>query len=383
MSTTAVRLGWNPYIGDGFAAMTGYFTQSDAWLLDADEEEIQVIGTVCWADGGSHTFGTSGSKIGWLAGASISFGVVAVLTIGIKKSSTIDASNGPPGRATIGAAAFDVSVGLVGGVDTISSTTWRDDAMTAGTPFTLAHGDMAAVCFHLDVTSGTQSIKVRAAATGATFNLPAATLVTSGPTYTAQTNFPNFIITADDGTLGWIESSIVNSAVGSEAIGNTNLYGNIIQVDAPVTIDAVRGMFTVSGTTAFDFGIWSDPLGTPAAVSGANVSVNPRNLSGATLRFLTVVLPTPLALTAGTNYALAVKQNSASSLTVQWSDVNATGEWVANGIGPEVYAAKSTAGGAFAAQNSSKRRAAFWFRVSAIDSGVAGNANILRGSVVA
>ena len=94
----------------------------------------------------------------WLSGASIAFIATANLRIGVKKAASISTSAGPPARATAGAAAFDVYTDLVGGADTIASTTWRDEAMVSGTPFSVVNGDLIAIGFHLDITSGRQSV---------------------------------------------------------------------------------------------------------------------------------------------------------------------------------------------------------------------------------
>lgn len=347
---------------------------SDNGLLDADEEEFQMIGRIYLAAGsGTKTFGTSGSKVGWLPGASITFQATANCRVGVKKSSTVDAANGPPARATIGAAAFDVYDDLVGGTDTITSTTWREDAMSAGTPFSVTHGDLLAVCFHLDITSNTQSIKVRCGAGPGGFqnNLPTTTLVTSGPTYTAQTVAPNFVLTFDDGTLGWFDLCYPFSAATTEAIGNTNWYGNIFTPWAPITVDAILAQVAISGTTNFDFGVVSTPLGTPAFISGGSVSIDPQIIGRAATGYSTLVIPLPseLTLTAATDYAVAIKQNSATDLSIQHYSVDATAHLQAAGLDSTCYAAKSTAGGAFAAQNSGKRRAWMHVRVSGTDAG--------------
>lgn len=209
--------------------------------LDADEEEYQIIGDVHIDGGGSKTFGTSGSQIGWLPGATITFLAGSTLRVGVKKAASIDMANGPAARATIGAAAFDVYDDLVGGTDTITSTTWRNDAMSAGTPFTVTHGDLIAVCFHLDTASGTPNVKVRNGTTATTLSFPATTLVTSGPTYTNQGQLPNIIIVFDDGTLGWITPTVVFSVAdaSSATIGNGNIFGNIFRVPSSRKVDAL------------------------------------------------------------------------------------------------------------------------------------------------
>jgi hypothetical protein len=360
---------WLPTLPQSWGTVTQYVTVSDSLTLDADEEEAQLFGRVYLAAGsGSKTFGTGGSKIGWLPGASITFAANSTLRVGIKKASTIDIANGPAARATIGAAAFDVYDDLVGGTDTITATTWREDTMSAGTPFAVSHGDLVSICFHLDTTSGTPSVKVRANTfTQASF--PVSTLVTSGPTYSVA-NSPIAVITFDDGTIGWLEGAFVHSGVSSEAIGNTNLYGNIIRLPFAAKVDAIATLMVSAGTTDWDFGFYSTPLGTPAAMSGGVVAVDPQ-VTGSTRSFV-MPLASEITLAPGTDYALAVKQNSATGLTVLTHDVDNVAHFQANGLDSTCYAAKSTAGASFSAQNSSKRRSAVFFRVSQIDTGKPG-----------
>src|SRR5262245_55785804 len=176
---------WVPMLPHGFTH-TNALVATDSLQLDADEEEAQVIGSVMTADGLPHIFGTAGSVVGWLPGSGVAFATGATLRVGLKQASRIDLTAGPPGRATLGAAAFDVVKTLVGGTDTIAGTTWRNDAMATGTPFTITPGDLVAACFHLDVTSGTPNVRVRQASVTSSANVPTVTLVTAGPTYTTQ-----------------------------------------------------------------------------------------------------------------------------------------------------------------------------------------------------
>jgi hypothetical protein len=339
-------------------------------VLDADEEEFQVIGHMRWADRGNHTFGTS-SSIGWIAGASTTFAddgaTDPTLRVGVKKASSIDLTTGQPARATIGGAAFDVYDDLIGGTDTITSAAWRTDTMSAGTPFTLNNGDQVAVCLWLDKPgAGSQSVKVRVGSASQQ-SYPCITLVTSGPTYTAQTHVPIFVLTADDGTIGWIAgSTVVSATTASETIGDTNLYGNIWTPIFNCTVDALQltGNLGASITNP-DFGIWSDPLGTPTPMSNGTVSLDLQTIN--TLRNAFIQLPSEVPLSQGVPYAMAVKQNSSTAVATAYYDVNATAHFQINGLDENYYAAKSTAGGAFAAANSGKRRANILFRVSQID----------------
>lgn len=359
-------------------AITDSVTTSDNALLDADEEEVQFIGRVCLAAGsGSKTFGTSGSSISWLPGASITFAADApnnpTLTVGIKKSTTIDTTTGNPVRATIGAAAFDVSKALVGGTDTITSTTWREDSMASGSGFTVAQGDILAVCFHLDKPgAAAQSIKVRVNRPGSSanaFNFPATTLITSGPTFVAQSGLPNIIIKFDDGTLGWLDSSYVMSSNNSEAVGNGNIYGNVFTFPFACVVDAISALVSVAGTTNPDIGLWSDPNGTPTAMTNGTLNFDPQTAATTALRSMTFPLPAEVTLSANTAYAVGIKQNAATGMTVCYSDFAAAGHMQANGLDSTCYAAKSTGGAAFSAQNSGLRRSMFSVRISQLDSG--------------
>ena len=356
---------------------------SDSALLDADEEEVQFIGRVHIDGGGSKTFGTSGSKVDWLPGASITFASGSTLTVGVKKASSISSSAGPAARATIGAAAFDVYKALVGGTDTITSTTWRSDAMASGTPYTVADGDMIAICFHLDTTSGTPSVKVRSASNNGAFAGPTSTLVTSGPTYTSQAFDINVLLTFDDGTLGWIKGGTVIRSVfdaASSNIGNGNINGNVFQVPFSCKVDAIAAL--VSATGDFDMQLYSTPLGTPSLIEGISIDANQVSTSSARLYY--GQLTTPRTLTINTDYAVGIKQTTATGVTVHQYDVNSAAHFKPNGMGAECYAAISTAGATFSAQNSGKRRYLIWAHVCALDDGAGGGglaANPIRGFI--
>ena len=88
-------------------------------VLDAHEEEFQVFANVTIAGGGTKTFGTAGSRLGWHVGVGpITFATGATLRVGVKQASKMDlVASASPARATLGAAAFDVATDLVGGVD--------------------------------------------------------------------------------------------------------------------------------------------------------------------------------------------------------------------------------------------------------------------------
>lgn len=362
---------WLPIISKGLDGLPVVVSQDTA-LLDADEEEFQMIGTVHIDGGGSKTFGTSGSKIAWLPGASITFLSGSTVRVGVKKSTTIDSSAGPASRATIGAAAFDVYDDLVGGTDTITSTTWREDAMSAGTPFTVADGDEICIAWHLDTSSGSPSVKIRTGILASASNFATATLVTSGPTYTTGAHLANFILVFDDGTIGWIEPTypFTVAETVSGTIGNGNIFGNVFRVPFKCKVDAIAAaVFVAANTSNFALELYSTPLGTPALIESVAHDSNKLSVLSSA-RLVQKRLTTPRELTVGTDYAVGVKQTTAGAITILQRDVDNAAHFKASGLGAECYAANSTAAATFAAQNSGKRRYNVWVRLSALDDGV-------------
>src|SRR5262245_22267032 len=360
-------LTWVPKMPHGFTH-TNQLALSDSLQLDADEEEAQVIGAVMTADGLPHTFGTAGSAVGWLPGAGIVFGAGATLRVGLKQASRIDLSTGPAGRATIGAAAFDVHKALVGGTDTITTTTWRNDLMASGTPFTVTPGDLVAACVHLDITSGSPLGRVRQATVTSAALFPAITLVTSGPTYTNQAQVNNMLLTFDDGVLGWIEPAAIYSVIdaASPTIGSGNIQANIVRFPVAVTVLAMTVAVNPSTNAAdFAFDLYSTPLGTPSLVEAMAHDANVLNVVGSA-RLVTRVFSQGRLLQANTDYAVGVRQTTGTAVSLIQRDVQAAAHFQSTGLGAECYAVNSTGGATFAAVNSGNRRYHIWLLVSPV-----------------
>ncbi len=137
-------------------------------------------------------------------------------------------------------------------------------------------------------------------------------------------------------------------------------------------MDAVGVWLIEAGTTNLDIGLYSDPAGTPTPMTNGVVSVDPQIFASASNRFYVATLPEEVELSAGTQYAMGVKQNSATNITLSATDVAAAPHWQANGLTSTCYAATSTAGAAFSQLVSGTRRAAIYARVSSLDDGAGG-----------
>ena len=382
MSFVSVASGglWMPYMPGHFGAAPT-IASTVSITLDADEEEGQFIGRVTIDGGGSKTFGTS-SKLGWLVGSSPTFGTGATVRLGVKQASSISTTAGPPARATIGAASFDVWGQLVGGTTTLTPNTWREDAMTAGTPFTVSNGDLLAVCFHLDLTSGTQLVPI-AGNSGQPTNTVTTTLVTAGPTYTGQINVPAVLLLFDDGAFGWLEPCRIYSVadLATPTIGIDNSIANIIEVPFPCQIDTLAAFIvTGAGTGDYALELVGTPFGTPTVVETFELDAN--IMSFTTGRFAVRRLPTPRTLEVNTPYALSVKQTTASAVTCRYWEVPNTAYFRVVGDGITCYAANSTGGVTFVTQNSGLRRYLIWMGISALDDGTGGEPSTGGGGSV-
>lgn len=192
---------------------------------------------------------------------------------------------------------------------------------------------------------------------GASIHRPVLTLITAGPTYTVVRGVPAFILTFDDGTLGWIDGGFVTtSSAFADAIGNGNILGNIIQLPYDCQIDGIAVGIQPEGTTVFDVGLWSDPEGTPTLVE--SVSVDPQNTrsTGGSDAMLFVRFAQLRTLAKDTKYLIGVKQNSATNISLKYYDVRDALHLQANGCDANVYAVESVAGAAVSTLNSGKRR---------------------------
>jgi hypothetical protein len=366
---------WLPWMPGG-VLRTSVVAGSSALVLDADQEEVQMIGSLMIDGGGTKTFGTSGAALDWRPATPITFEAGCTLTVGIKLAAQIETATGPVAHATPGAAAFAVSRALVGGSDTIPANTWRSDAMTTGTPCTLADGDLVALCWHLAVTAGSPAVRVRAGSLSSPLGAPLVTLVTAGPTYTEQLLLPNVLLHCNDGTLAWLFPSWVYAvdSADSGTIGADTVAANVFEVPFPCAIDAVAASVKQT-TNAADlaFTLYGTPLGTPSVLASISQDAN---VTGAVNSFRTYFRRFAAAqpLTPGTPYAIGVHQTTATAVAVTQYEVADPSHFRPSGLDETCYAALSAGGATFAPVNAGKCRYAIWVHVSHLDDGASGAA---------
>lgn len=331
--------------------------------VDAANESLEITGHV-WLEGqsGSKTISAAGAgSIWWMPGATITFANAATnLRVGIQDTST----SGTPSR---GDGTFDVYADLVGGTDTITALTYRDTTMTSGTK-TITHGDLVTIALTMTARGGTDSVLVRSNTTSGAFVSiaqlrPGITLVTSGPTYTAQNSSPNIVIEFDDGTLGFLVDSHVTStgalftATAFNSGSTPDEHANIFRVSGPVNVDMLWAIINLSGSSAdFEMILYSDPLGTPSAIANGTVTVDANQLqSTGAIRMARFGLPANISLAANTDYAVAIRPTTANNVSVYHYDVAATTHWKAHSMGANCYkGTRTNQTGAFSTTTTSR-----------------------------
>jgi hypothetical protein len=292
--------------------------------LDAAAEKCLMYGSI-FIDGraASKTISSAGGKIHFLPGAVTFANAGTTIRVGLQDLST---SAGP---GTQPDASFDVYGDLVGATDTITTNTWKTVTMSSGTK-TLSNSDLVGIVLDMTGRGGADSVIIRA--------LEGASLSTSPSHFPGENTFvaawsattvsgtPIALIEFDDGTLGVIEGTWPLSNMTSHAYvnaDNPDEKGLLFQFPTERKVDAYHGMLYMANSAAdFTIQIYSDPLGTPAAVSGSTLTHLGEHGSGVNaLRFWRRNLASEITLAANTLYCLAIKADSTGAVGFQSLDI--------------------------------------------------------------
>jgi hypothetical protein len=315
-------------------------TASDV-TMDLATEGVHLVGNLFLPGRtGSKTISAAGGgQLLWLTGASAVFTNGSTgLRVGIQDVS----SSGQPAH---GDHSFDVYADLVGGVDALTSSTWKTVSMGTGTK-TIAHNDKICIAFEMLTRGGSDSVPIRGASSHATQGWPGTTLVTAGPAYSAQAQIPNALIVFDDATFGWIKGSWITSTGAVFTSTNVQVgtavadeWCNILRFPFPVTID---GLWVGAGfnpsTVDCELILYEDPLGTPNALE--TLTIDADHVQVNTRRVVELQLPAPRALDANTDYAVALRPTTANVVGMTNFDTNSEAHMIAHPLGTNCYLGK-------------------------------------------
>jgi hypothetical protein len=216
---------------------------------------------------------------------------------------------------------------------------------------------------------GTDSVRPALAGVGLSDpTMPSVTGFT-GAVYTANSSYPNLVITFADGTLGFFYGSNVFTTQNTVQTWNntsgTKEYGNYFKLPFPAMVYGLALSCNISGDV--DFVLYSDPLGTPSAQKTYSVDLNTVSGTG-TNKYLVILFPSPYSTTANQPVAGIIKPTSATNVGAQYLTMQSSSHQKAYSLGTNCYAV-NRASGAFAAQNSSKDRFSIGLLVGAFEAG--------------
>lgn len=356
-------------------------TASGTITLDATGEMGHYSGQVYLAAGsGSKTISSVGGKIHWRSGNTNTFANAGTtFRIGIQDVSTTTA----PAQ---GDGTHDVYADLVGGTDTIASTTAYATAMEVGTK-TIAHGDKVSIVWDMVSRAGadTLTLSIHSSPNGSDGGFPAFTSYLAAA-WAKVNSSPLCAIEFDDGTFGWIFMGAMISTSSTAqtfnlATATADEYGNFLQLDFTTRASGLYISGYPTGTAAdFEVILYSDPLGTPAIVEAITYDATQEGtIAGARYHYL--MFSTPRTLTAGTAYAVTIRPTTANNVTTYYFDVPAAGLMDMYPLGRKCYAIRRLDNtGAFTDYNggtAKTRRFAAGIIAEAFDDGAGGAGGLL------
>ena len=284
-------------------------------------------------NGGSKTLSAAGGgKICWIPWTTTFSNAGTTVRLGIQDV----ASTG------IGDTTWDVYGDLVGGTDTITGFTYQSAAMTSGSK-TMNEGDIIAIMINMTSRGGSDSVGVGYHTNAVQFSnnsmggYPYLLSNTGGTWVKGGTAGGMFGIEFDDGTVGWIDQNVFfpfgpYGTDGSDYNLNSSPdeYAAIIQIPFKCSIYGLYTRILNVGTSdAFEVIAYSDPEGTPAAMSGGTITVNPAHFrsGGGVSSFY---FSAPLVLEANTPYGFSFRPTtSGNPIAITYIDMlsSANAKW--------------------------------------------------------
>jgi hypothetical protein len=303
-----------------YATNTSNGIVTTAYTMDAAAEKVAFIGTI-YIDGRpgtAKTISSAGGKIYFLPGTTTFSDASTNLRIGIQDLDDATGGSGAGVGATVDGT-FDVYDDLVGGTDTITTTTWKTVTMSSGTK-DITHGQKIAVVFDMTARGGSDSVQVSAVSiVVANAGFPQVQHNTAS--WVRQSSIPIAIIEFDDGTLGMIEGSLPISVATAQSYASNSTpdeYGMIFQLPFESTAISIWMIGRPTSNAANgELILYSDPLGTPVAEATITLDANNFQLTDG-VRFGEWTLPTAKTLSANTDYAVTFRPTTTTAVNLTY-----------------------------------------------------------------
>jgi hypothetical protein len=312
-----------------------YFPNPTLWIdssgtpatMDAATEKAAHIGYL-YIDGrpaGTKTLSNVGN-IQFRTGTSTFANAGTSLDIGIQG---VASGSGPIVQPD---GSFSVKRTLTGGGGGITSGAWNTVTMATGT-VSLAHGDLIAIVWDMTARAGVDSVIVTNTSniwqSARSAQLPNTNAFVSSAWQTARVvgagNQPNVIISFDDGTLGWIDGTLINAggAIAAEAFQdstNPDERGMLFQIPWNCKIDAIWAAIQPASASPANadltLKLYSTPTGTPGLLTSKAIPAENLGAGGNVGSWMLWTLPSEISLSRNTDYCVTVLATGTANISL-------------------------------------------------------------------
>jgi hypothetical protein len=280
--------------------------------LAAAGNEVFVIGRILLSSGPgtSKLISSAGGKIFLRIGSAVTWANAGTtLRCGIQD---LDA-------AGLNDLTFDVYDELVPGTDTVTASTIQTITMSTGSK-TIADGDQVAIGVRMTTRAGADSVTIAGITGGWAAEIAVSPYGSFGGA-TIASNVPQATVMFDDGTLGtirWLDltsAGVANVAAFGSA-STPDEYAATFQVPYKCAIDGAAFFHgSLARTDDFELILYSDPLGTPVAISTATGDAT---FSASSSGWYWLYFGSHLTLEPDTTYGLAIRATTANTFTLNY-----------------------------------------------------------------
>ena len=284
----------------------------DATTLTVDvatKSGVAFVGPVCWADRGTHDI----HSVSYMTGTIGSMGDGSTGSVARTSLQGVALAAGPPFQpdGTIKGTGNGAYYSYAKGTGP-ASTTWTTDVLGADDT-SVAHGALRAVVFDLATVGSASALAYAGLQVTGGALMRAGSVQNISSTWTSKAIVPNVILTAADGTIGWIDGTIpLASATIAEAYNsgtNPESRGNEFTVSGPTEIDGLWAQDSAAGSTRdFNLVLYAGA----SAVLTLGVDANAVRIS-AGVDIVRAFTASPYTLVVGTTYRVMVEPTTTDS----------------------------------------------------------------------
>lgn len=274
------------------------YSLTGSQFLDGSGESVTAIGQIHFSDKGASKSLAGATMWFRTHGATFSDGGTN-FRIGIQDLAANGLEDG----------VFDVYKDFTGGGGVLTGNGWQGHVLDQGSK-TVSHGDLLAISFELTTRAGSDFVLVSYASNSvpaSSKGFPYGTIDSGAGPVKSTSVLPSALLVLADGTIGRIDNAWSWTDPDQGTVNTTTQGGVYFVAPFTGTIDKVIFGVTdsVATTDMVTIEVWGDPLGTPVSIGSMAVQGQNRGSTGS-VRNEFFRFPTPIAVTAGLEYAITI-----------------------------------------------------------------------------